>query len=91
MSLAQHPKVETGAKSLKTLIEEFEREVIQAALAAAGGNQRRAARALGVLPTTFHEKLKRLGLAPRVPPGRERSRTAVGPAALQGAGPDNGP
>jgi DNA-binding NtrC family response regulator len=32
---------------------------------AAGGNQRQAARALGVLPTTLNEKLKRLGLRPR--------------------------
>jgi DNA-binding NtrC family response regulator len=31
-----------------------------------GGNQRRAAAELGVLPTTLHEKLKRLGI--RQPP-----------------------
>jgi DNA-binding NtrC family response regulator len=40
--------------------------VIEDALRATGGNQRRAARALGVLPTTLHEKMKRLGLLRRV-------------------------
>jgi DNA-binding NtrC family response regulator len=28
------------------------------------GNQRRAARQLGILPTTLHEKMKRLGCGP---------------------------
>ena len=50
---------------LKTLIQGYERQLIQAALAAAAGNQRRAARALGLLPTTLHEKMKRLGLRRR--------------------------
>ena len=43
---------------------EYERRLIEEALAAAGGNQRRAAAALGTLPTTLHEKMKRLGLKP---------------------------
>jgi transcriptional regulator with GAF, ATPase, and Fis domain len=38
------------------------RRLISAALAETGGNQRRAARLLGILPTTLHEKLKRLGM-----------------------------
>jgi transcriptional regulator with GAF, ATPase, and Fis domain len=38
--------------------------LIEEALAAAGGNQRRAAAALKTLPTTLHEKMKRLGLKP---------------------------
>ena len=42
-----------------------ERRLIEEALAAAGGNQRRAAAALKTLPTTLHEKMKRLGLKPR--------------------------
>lgn len=41
---------------------EYERRLIEEALAAAGGNQRRAAAALKTLPTTLHEKMKRLGL-----------------------------
>ena len=57
---------------LKTLLESYERQLIQAALAAAAGNQRRAARALGLLPTTLHEKMKRLGL-------RRRTRHVIEP------------
>jgi DNA-binding NtrC family response regulator len=52
--------------SLKDLIEAYERRIITEALQATSGNQRRAARALGVLPTTLHEKMKRLGLGRRV-------------------------
>jgi two-component system response regulator HydG len=59
---------ETGATArtdLKTLLTSYERRLIEDALAAASGNQRRAARALGILPTTLHEKMKRLGLLSR--------------------------
>jgi DNA-binding NtrC family response regulator len=48
--------------SLKQLMADYERSIILGALAAAGGNQRRAARALSVLPTTLCEKMKRLGI-----------------------------
>jgi DNA-binding NtrC family response regulator len=57
--------------SLKSLLEAYERELIQEALRSSGGNQRRAARVRGVLPTTLHEKMKRLGLHRRLPPGLE--------------------
>ncbi len=58
-----------GARpTLKDLVEAFERHVIEDALRATQGNQRRAARALGVLPTTLHEKMKRLGLLQRAVP-----------------------
>lgn len=50
------------ARSLRERVEVFERRLIEEALAASGGNQRRAAAALGVLPTTLHEKMRRLGL-----------------------------
>ena len=54
-------------RPLKDLVADYERHLIVEALVATGGNQRRAAAALGVLPTTLHEKLKRLGLhIPRV-------------------------
>jgi DNA-binding NtrC family response regulator len=56
---------ETESATLKALVTEFERRIIREALEASGGNQRQAARALGVLPTTLNEKLKRLGLRPR--------------------------
>jgi DNA-binding NtrC family response regulator len=51
--------------TLKMMLEAHERRIIEEALHATKGNQRRAARALGVLPTTLHEKMKRLGLRPR--------------------------
>ena len=47
---------------LRDLVDAYERRLIEEALRASGGNQRRAAAALGVLPTTLHEKMKRLGL-----------------------------
>ena len=59
--------------SLKDMVREFERQLIEAALAASAGNQRRAAATLGLLPTTLHEKMKRLGLLRRgVTPGMEQ-------------------
>jgi DNA-binding NtrC family response regulator len=64
--------------TLKSLVESYERRVIEEALRGAGGNQRRAARALGVLPTTLHEKMKRLGLLRRSDTLREE------PVALAG-------
>jgi DNA-binding NtrC family response regulator len=53
-------------RSLRDLLDDYERGLILTALQKTGGNQRRAAAELGVLPTTLHEKLKRLGL--RQPP-----------------------
>ena len=55
--------------TLKDLVDAYERHVIEDALRTASGNQRRAAQALGVLPTTLHEKMKRLGLLRRAEPG----------------------
>jgi DNA-binding NtrC family response regulator len=52
-----------GARpGLKALLEEYERTLIREALEASGGHQRRTAARLGLLPTTLHEKMKRLGL-----------------------------
>jgi two-component system response regulator HydG len=65
--------------TLKSLVEEYERGVIEQALRAANGNQRRAARALGVLPTTLHEKMKRFGMLRRPEP-----ETGYEPIALAG-------
>jgi len=55
----------SGLGSLKARVEAFERELIESALRTAAGNQRRAAASLGLLPTTLHEKMKRLGLLRR--------------------------
>ena len=63
--------------SLKSQLEAYERQLIQEALRSSGGTQRRAARALGVLPTTLHEKMKRLGLHRRPPPYLEVPAFAV--------------
>jgi DNA-binding NtrC family response regulator len=60
-----HEMRSMSTATLKELVEAYERHVIEDALLAAHGNQRRAARALGVLPTTLHEKMKRLGLLRR--------------------------
>jgi DNA-binding NtrC family response regulator len=51
--------------SLRALLDAYERRLIESALAATRGNQRQAAFTLGLLPTTLHEKMKRLGLRPR--------------------------
>lgn len=59
----EKPEVETP--NLKALLDAYERQLIRTALAAASGNQRRAAASLGLLPTTLHEKMKRLGLLRR--------------------------
>jgi DNA-binding NtrC family response regulator len=45
-------------------LREFEVLLIRAALNTTGGNQAQAARLLKVKPTTFHEKLKKLGIRP---------------------------
>ena len=57
-----------AASSLKNMLDAYERQLIQSALSAAAGNQRRAAALLGLLPTTLHEKMKRLGLIRRPEP-----------------------
>ena len=56
--------------TLKNRMNEYERELILAALRTAGGNQRRAAALLGILPSTLSEKLKRLGLRRAAEPER---------------------
>lgn len=59
------PNLDASSPNLKALLDEYERQLIQAALIATRGNQRRAAQSLGLLPTTLHEKMKRLGLVRR--------------------------
>ena len=76
------PSLRSNGRDLKSLLRAYERQIIQSALAASSGNQRRAARVLGLLPTTLHEKMKRLGLT-----RRERQGQDAGAAGneLQGA------
>jgi psp operon transcriptional activator len=56
---------EDGTPTLKALLDGYERQLILSALAAHRWNQRRTAQSLGLLPTTLHEKMKRLGLLRR--------------------------
>jgi DNA-binding NtrC family response regulator len=67
MQMTDETPALSESRDLKTLLEEFERGIIVEALQTTGGNQRRAARSLGLLPTTLHEKMKRLGLIERPP------------------------
>jgi len=55
---------EDNASDLKGLLEAYERSLILAALGAVGGRQRSAAELLRILPSTLHEKMKRLGIRP---------------------------
>jgi len=59
------PESGAGRPGLKDLLEAYERSLIVDALTACGGHQRRTAARLGILPTTLHEKMKRLGLLRR--------------------------
>lgn len=65
-----------GRPGLRHLLDTYERQIIEAALRQRHGNQRRAAADLGLLPTTLHEKMKRLGLL-----RRERAAANVEAAA----------
>jgi len=70
-------KPSIGESKLKELLDAYERRLIETALAEAAGNQRRAAASLGLLPTTLHEKMKRLGLLRRRPEVDESERAAA--------------
>ena len=65
---AEAPQGNQSSSDLKALLESYERSLIVEALTASGGHQRRTAARLGVLPTTLHEKMKRLGLLRRPEP-----------------------
>ena len=56
-----------AGRTLKEMVDDYERRLIIEALQASVGNQRRAAITLGVLPTTLNEKIKRLGLRVQQP------------------------
>jgi DNA-binding NtrC family response regulator len=48
------------SSSLKSLVRDYERRLILAALEATRGHQRRAAAILGISPSSLHEKMRRL-------------------------------
>ena len=62
--------------TLKDMVLDYERRLILAALAASEGHQRRAAQSLGLLPTTLHEKMKRLGIPTAASPRSLESEQA---------------
>jgi DNA-binding NtrC family response regulator len=72
-------------ESLKERVAAYERKLILEALRLARGNQRQAAAALGCLPTTLNEKMRRLGLRGlrvwSASEPRPSEPTVVGPAA----------
>ena len=68
-------------RNFKAMVADYERQLITEALAASGGNQRRAAAALGTLPTTLHEKMKRLGLIRRPPMSSREPRELASEAS----------
>jgi DNA-binding NtrC family response regulator len=70
-------KLAIAGSKLKDLVDAYERRLIESALADTDGNQRRAAAALGLLPTTLHEKMKRLGLLRRRQEAEEQEQAAA--------------
>jgi transcriptional regulator with GAF, ATPase, and Fis domain len=73
-SKGMNMSVQNGRVSLPMQVQDYERRLIVEALVESKGHQRRAARALGVLPTTLSMKMKRLGLRgePEGPAAAER-------------------
>jgi len=66
MEAVQALEVNTSdARGLREMLENYERQLILEALQTSHGHQRRAAAALGVLPSTLCEKMKRLGIRSR--------------------------
>ena len=51
--------------SLKDVITDFEKRLIESTLEAAGGVQKRAAELLRIKPTTLNEMIKRYDIRPR--------------------------
>ena len=51
--------------SFKEVITDFEKQLIESTLEAAGGVQKRAAELLGIKPTTLNEMIKRYDIRPR--------------------------
>jgi DNA-binding NtrC family response regulator len=49
-------------RDFRTMLDDYERQLILEALEETRGHRRRAAASLGLLPSTLHEKMKRLGI-----------------------------
>jgi hypothetical protein len=80
--LAPGPLPDDACADLRSLLEEYERSLILAALGAVGGRQRSAAALLRILPTTLNEKMKRLGIERHrphrvAPPGEDEAYASL--------------
>ena len=62
----RHPQA-NARLGLQQEMQRYESELIRQALRRTGGNQRRAAKLLGVKVTTLNCKIKRLGIQPSAP------------------------
>ena len=67
-SLASRQPQNGHKLALQEEVQRYESELIRQALQRTGGNQRRAAKLLGVKVTTLNCKIKRLGIQPAAPP-----------------------
>jgi DNA-binding NtrC family response regulator len=65
-----------GPTGFRALLDGYERRLILEALEESGGHRRRAAAALGLLPSTLHEKMKRLGIWRPARPGEPQATAA---------------
>jgi two-component system response regulator HydG len=63
----------SGGQTLAAVVEQAERDAIEAALTESGGNREKAAEMLAISPTTLWRKMGRLGIA-----GPSESRAAKG-------------
>jgi DNA-binding NtrC family response regulator len=63
-SLARRHPQNNSRLGLQEEVQRYESELIRQALQRTGGNQRRAAKLLGVKVTTLNCKIKRLGIQP---------------------------
>ena len=70
-----------SGRSLKEMIRDMERSILESTLHRVGGNQAHAARILQLNTTTLHEKLKRYGML-----RASRQRDSASPASI-GRGP----
>jgi DNA-binding NtrC family response regulator len=60
-----HINVPPDGLSLKDVVTNFEKQLIESTLESAGGVQKRAAELLRIKPTTLNEMIKRYDIAPR--------------------------
>jgi two-component system response regulator PilR (NtrC family) len=73
--------------SLKDVITDFEKKLIESTLEAAGGVQKKAAELLHIKPTTLNEMIKRYDIRPRRRRASENGSTTLAPAPFADRAP----